>query len=423
MGYFADSSNVVHGYLFDGTTYTTIDPPGSTNTVILAASGNDIVGYYVSGGVAYGFLYNISTATYTTVAPPGLISTSANGISGNDVVGFYADGSNVNHGYLYNISTATYTTFDLPGSTNTYVVNSSGNNVVGYYAAGGVDHGFVYNISTATFTTFDPPGTGTTLSNGISSNDVVGFFAYPDSINVNHGYLYNISTATYTTFDPPGSTNTYIAGMSGSNVVGNIMALAACTRLPVPACPRAIRLHPCRELGRSGDRHTHGVGATGVANGDKLDLGSRRERHVRKCRQCHSHGDGHRWRRQQPNTSHVSFDVYAPSQTVLTDTTPVVTDKAVDGMSTGNVVLATFKDAIPASGLFTDLTVPGATATYVKAVSGNDVLGQFLAGGVSYGFLYNILHRDIHVVRSAQLDQHIGRRRLRQRRGGVLWGR
>ena len=75
---------------------------------------------------------------------------------------------------------------------------------------------------------------------------------------------------------------------------------------------------------------------------------------------------------------------------MLTDTTPVVTDKAVAGTSTGNVVLATFTDAIPPSGLFTDLTVPGATATYVKAVSGNDVLGEYVAGGVAYGFLYNI---------------------------------
>src|SRR5262245_923839 len=75
---------------------------------------------------------------------------------------------------------------------------------------------------------------------------------------------------------------------------------------------------------------------------------------------------------------------------VLTDTTPVATVKAVEGTSTGNVVLATFADAIPASGLMTQVSVPGATATDILTVSGNNVLGFYTAGGVDHGFLYNI---------------------------------
>lgn len=77
---------------------------------------------------------------------------------------------------------------------------------------------------------------------------------------------------------------------------------------------------------------------------------------------------------------------------VLTDTTPVTTIHAVEGISTGNVVLATFTDAIPAAGLTTILDVPGSkvNSTIVAAVSGSNFVGAYQdAGNIYHGFLYN----------------------------------
>ena len=50
-----------------------------------------MVGYYVFGGVEYGFVYN--GTTYTTLAVPGATETIVTGIFGDDVVGTYTVGS------------------------------------------------------------------------------------------------------------------------------------------------------------------------------------------------------------------------------------------------------------------------------------------------------------------------------------------
>ena len=312
MGYYGDGSGVTHGYVYNMSTatYTTIDPPGSANTYVLATSGNDILGEYVAGGVAYGFLYNISTSAYTSFAPPGSVSTLADGVSGNEWWGYYGDGSGVTHGYLYDMSTATYTSFDPPGSTNTFVYSMSGSNIAGNYAdAGNVQHGFLYQLAPVQ-SDFTPTVNwgGTVTGTPAVSVQLVS------------------QTATGSTWE----------------VVGNATYANAGIATPTVTV----------------------TDATGSS----------------------------------VQTSHVSFDVFAPSQTVLTDTTPVVTVKAVVGTSTGNVALARFTDAIPAAGLLSELAVPGAATTSVKAVFGNDIFGYYVAGGVAYGFLYTFRPR--HTRRS-----------------------
>jgi hypothetical protein len=84
--------------------YLTLSPPGATATVAYGISGNNIVGYYESGGSVYGFLYNGSS--YTTLEVPGMDVTIATGVSGNNVIGFcYSNGTQ--YGFLYNSSTYT----------------------------------------------------------------------------------------------------------------------------------------------------------------------------------------------------------------------------------------------------------------------------------------------------------------------------
>src|SRR5579872_551598 len=75
---------------------------------------------------------------------------------------------------------------------------------------------------------------------------------------------------------------------------------------------------------------------------------------------------------------------------VLTDTTPVATTTAIEGNSTGNIVLATFSDAVPPGGLTTTFAVPGASSTTVVDISGGKVVGQYNnVVGPSHGFVYN----------------------------------
>ena len=94
-----DSSGQQNGFLYDGTTYATLDAPLGTNgTYAQGISGSCIVGYYEdSSDLDHGFLYNGSTSTYTTLddplaSPDGKVNgTRAYGISGSNIVGAYLD--------------------------------------------------------------------------------------------------------------------------------------------------------------------------------------------------------------------------------------------------------------------------------------------------------------------------------------------
>ncbi len=67
--------------------------PGVTgNQGAAAINGNNIVGDYTDGsGQQHGYLYN--GTTWTTLDMPGATATSAEGIYGNDLVGAYHVGS------------------------------------------------------------------------------------------------------------------------------------------------------------------------------------------------------------------------------------------------------------------------------------------------------------------------------------------
>ena len=90
-------------------------PLENARTDALAVSGNNVVGeYYYYDGIHltwHGFLYN--GTSYTTLVSPGSSWTQAFGVSGNNVVGYYSDGSTA-HGFLYNGTS--YTTLNPPGS-------------------------------------------------------------------------------------------------------------------------------------------------------------------------------------------------------------------------------------------------------------------------------------------------------------------
>ena len=79
-----------HGFSYDGTTYTTLDVPGASDTYPYGIDGINIVGWYRDSS-DHGFFYDGST--YTTLDVSGAISTYAYGIDGSNIVGYYIDGA------------------------------------------------------------------------------------------------------------------------------------------------------------------------------------------------------------------------------------------------------------------------------------------------------------------------------------------
>ncbi len=153
-------------FLYDGTTWTTLNYPGGGQTDVQGIDGNNIVGHCVDGG----FLYD--GTTWTLLNYPGGTFTAAYGIDGNNIVGICAD-SDGRYGFVYD--GITWTTLNYPGSEYTVFHGIDGNNIVGEHSNySPVSRGFVYDG--ITWTPLDNPWGDVTIPLGISGNNIVGVF-------------------------------------------------------------------------------------------------------------------------------------------------------------------------------------------------------------------------------------------------------
>jgi hypothetical protein len=105
--YMSPITSEFHGFLYDilSLTYSTLDHPlaAAQGTIAVGISGDDIVGFYFDADhKRHGFLYDGSI--YTTFDIPGVAGTGITGISGENIVGYYYDSSGIiSHGYVASI--------------------------------------------------------------------------------------------------------------------------------------------------------------------------------------------------------------------------------------------------------------------------------------------------------------------------------
>ena len=142
VGTYVDSRGVQHGYLLEGSTLTTLDPPG-TASLATAWGINNAGVITVYGANSSGDYLSFTTAdkgtTYTPFHTPGegAIGTAIHEINNNgDIVATYFDSSSNRHGVLFHAGT--YYSFDDPngvGSTRAVGVNDN-LVMVGRYGSG-----------------------------------------------------------------------------------------------------------------------------------------------------------------------------------------------------------------------------------------------------------------------------------------------
>ena len=209
-----------------GTTFTSIDPPGSTLTLATDINARgQVVGRYLSAGRTHGFLRDPDGAM-TTIDYPGSSFTVAGSINNSGtILGWYSlpAAPGVRHGFL--LRDGVYTSFDPPGSTftNALGINERGI-VVGRFCTlavcrpvgNGDFHGFVYDDGE--FTILDVPGATETnafkaqandaIVGGVSRNGVEGLFVY------RHG--------EFSTFALPNDKNVTLDN-GGANARGDIV--------------------------------------------------------------------------------------------------------------------------------------------------------------------------------------------------------
>ena len=373
VGYYTDASGVEHGFVYNGTTFTTLDDPAASHvafqggTIAYGVSGNNVVGWYIdASNVSHGFLYN--GTTFTTLDDPNAghslnQGTIVTGVSGSNVVGDYTDASGVEHGFLYDGTT--FTTLDPAGSTDTDATGVSGSNVVGdYFDASGVEHGFLDDGTT--FTTLDPTGSVGTQVMGVSGSNVVGY--YEDASFVTHGFLYD--GTTFTTLDPAGSIDTQATGVSGSNVVG--------WYYDAGGVEHGFLYQPLGTLGTT----TWEQNETGYSSAITI-----------------SDGTGPFGTLTQSGLP-AGLTASLSGSTITISGTPTVAGTFNDIQisvtdANGEVASGTYSLTItPAPTLatwgVTTLDPAGSTFTQVTGVSGSNVVGWYEdASGVNHGFLYN----------------------------------
>src|SRR5262249_9137003 len=155
--------------------FNTFEDPSASPGTTEAFGVNDtdqIVGQYDIGTVMHGFLEN--GGTYTTLddpsASPQGLGTVAQGINAAAlIVGYYYDNANAVHRFLSNPNGGSYTTLDDPlallglgQGTLALGINDKGQIVGGYYSGHfnglltvTVSHGFL--LSGGSYTTLDDP--------------------------------------------------------------------------------------------------------------------------------------------------------------------------------------------------------------------------------------------------------------------------
>jgi probable HAF family extracellular repeat protein len=223
VGDYEDSGSKLHGFLYNGGTYTTL-----AGAALGINNSGQIVGYVQDSSGEHGFLYNSGFLSVFD-DPQGVYGkTVAQGI--NDlgyIVGSYYDAANDVHlhGFLTGDGVH-YTTIDAGFGSE--VLGTSYNASkgliynVGYYYANQYDiytHGFINDFfSHITITIDDPLGISTKAEGINSAGQVVGTFQ--DGVGHSHGFLYN--GGTYTTLDNPLGTDTHLHGINDAGqIVGN----------------------------------------------------------------------------------------------------------------------------------------------------------------------------------------------------------
>ncbi|QWF72167.1 hypothetical protein KEF85_06875 [Methylomonas paludis] len=239
-----------HGFVYNGSTYTSLNVPGATAGTTDAYSINDsgqVAGIYKDANGTHGFVYN--GGSYTTINDPNATNgTYLLGIGNNgEVVGYYRDGI----GYGYHGFTeigGVYTALEAPGAQTTYGTTITANGkIAGWYYDGTKDVGFVN--SGGTYTSYVEPNAtngpaslnnvnATTVSGINSSGELAGY--YYDAAG-SHGFIYN---GGYTTFDVAGAiaATTYITGLNQSSQLTGIYSDTAGHYIGFIATPAAVPL-------------------------------------------------------------------------------------------------------------------------------------------------------------------------------------
>lgn len=172
VGWYFDP-NYTHGFLFNGSTWVTIDTPAAYGTMLWGINQNKLLGVYFDGTGSHVFIDDGTTRSVLNIPFLGYnLASNDNYVVSSELYNYPDGWSNV-RGYLYDIAAQSTTMLDAPEPcvgfcthVSTNLTGISGNKVVGYTVDGVKEYGFIYTIPTVlSFLPDYPNGLNTTTFN------------------------------------------------------------------------------------------------------------------------------------------------------------------------------------------------------------------------------------------------------------------
>src|SRR6185437_5315225 len=152
VGYYRDPSQNNHGLLLSGSSFATLDYPGSVETILMGINKwNTVVGFWGLGDFSQPFdgFKMWANGAVAAIDAPGAMQTNPAAISDTGVVvGWFVPRSAQppfpDHGFV--LADGVYTTVDHPNANRTFLtdINSSGVIVGSWYQGGSLGGGFLY---------------------------------------------------------------------------------------------------------------------------------------------------------------------------------------------------------------------------------------------------------------------------------------
>ncbi len=173
VGSYQDSAGI-HGFYYDGSTYTSLDFPGNSGGTLAEGINNSgvISGEYLTnqGTETHGFVYQ--NGVFTSYDYPDFVGqTDGQGINNNgELVGYYGFGPT----YGFFDASGGFSSFQYPQANSTlpHALNDT-NEVAGYYRIGCCTSPLGFFYQNGTFTTIEYPDDYQTYAAGINNAGMI----------------------------------------------------------------------------------------------------------------------------------------------------------------------------------------------------------------------------------------------------------
>lgn len=185
-----------HGFLFDGSTYTTFDIPGAIYTHVTGVNdAGDFVGFAQVDSVSTTAFMSVA-GVVTSFVIPGQNEVYPQTINNLGQIAGYYGGSGVEHGFFRDADGKLAYPLDYPGAKGTRVrgLNDAGLMVGDYGTFGLEDFGFVLK-NRAHFISYDYPDEGEhfTIFGGVNNSGVISGFFQDFSGGGTHAFIARVS--------------------------------------------------------------------------------------------------------------------------------------------------------------------------------------------------------------------------------------